>query len=155
MSVENNIAVVRRWFDEVWNQGKLETVHELMAEDAVAYGLAEHGRTVRGRNEFLDFATHIKSAFPDARITLDDIFGAGDKVVVRFSATMTHTGDGLGVPPTNNQVRLTGITINRLSNGKLVEGWNVWDQAAMLHQIGIYPRHEVRFLDTKRASEAA
>lgn len=155
MSVENNVAIVRRWFEEVWNQGKLETVHELMAEDAIAYGLGEHDRTVRGRKEFIAFAARIKSAFPDVRVTVDDAFGAEDKVVVRFSATMTHTGDGLGVAPTHKPVRITGICINRVANGKLVEGWNVWDQAAMLHQIGIYPRHEVRLLDTKRASEAA
>jgi steroid delta-isomerase-like uncharacterized protein len=155
MSVENNVATVRRWFDEVWNQGNLETVRELMAEDAIAYGLGEHDRTVRGRDEFLAFANRIKTAFPDIHLTVDDAFGAGDKVVVRFSATMTHTGDGLGVPATHKPVRITGICINRLSNGQLVEGWNVWDQAAMMHQIGIYPRHEVKLLESRRVSEAA
>jgi len=69
------------------------------------------------------------------KVTVEDVFGADDKVVVRWSAAMTHTGDHLGIPATNKKVRITGITITRIENGKIVQGWDNWDHLALTRQL--------------------
>jgi steroid delta-isomerase-like uncharacterized protein len=138
MSVEENIQLMRRWFKEVWNDGKTETIYALLAPDAVATGQRDAEGELRGPDEFAEFVKVIRNAFPDIKLTIEDIFGSEDKVVVRWSATMTHSGEGLGVRPTGNRVRLTGISIARIANGRLVEGWDNWDQLGMMRQIGVY-----------------
>jgi len=138
MSVEENIRLLTRWFNEVWNQGKLDTVYELLAPDAVAIGQAESGATLRGPQDFIPFVLRIRAAFPDLKVKVEDAFGAGDKVALRWSGKMTHSGDALGMPATGKSVRLTGITMVRIVDGKIVEGWDNWDQLGMLRQIGVY-----------------
>jgi predicted ester cyclase len=59
-------------------------------------------------------------------VTVEDAFGAGDKVVARWSATMTHKGGQLGIPASGKHVLITGISIGRIVNGKIVEGWDNW-----------------------------
>lgn len=140
MSAEENVNLMRRWFKEVWNEGKTQTIHELMAPDAVGMGELEDGGVVRGPVEFASFVERIRGAFPDINVTVEDAFGTGDKVALRWSATMTHRGDHLGMPATGNSVRLTGISIARIIKGQIVEGWDNWDQLAMLEQVGIYSR---------------
>jgi predicted ester cyclase len=71
-------------------------------------------------------------------IVVEDVFGADDKVVLRWSGTMTHLGDHLGMPPTRKRVQVTGITIARVADKQIVEGWDNWDQLGMLKQIGVY-----------------
>ena len=140
MSVEENVTLMRRWFKEVWNEGKMQTVRELLAHDAVGMGEVEDGVPVRGPAEFIPFTERLRGAFPDINIAIDDIFGSEDKVVVRWSASMTHKGDHLGMAATHKPVRLTGISIVRIANGQIAEGWDNWDQLAMLKQIGAYER---------------
>jgi SnoaL-like polyketide cyclase len=94
MSAKENVQLMRRWFDEVWNQGKAETVRELLAEDAIGMGQGEADVKVRGPADFVPFVERIRGAFPDMNIKIEDAFGARDKVVVRWSATMTHKGCG-------------------------------------------------------------
>jgi steroid delta-isomerase-like uncharacterized protein len=138
MSADENIQLMRRWFQEVWNEGRIETVHELFAPDGVARGQRGAEMEIRGPEEFIKFVREIRGAFPDINVQVDDVFGAGDKVVLRWSGTMTHTGDALGLPPTGRAVRSQGITIARFADGKVVEGWDSWDQLGMLEQIGVY-----------------
>jgi len=138
MSVEENVQLMRRWFKEVWNEGKLQTIHELLAPNAVGMGELENGGAIRGPEEFGVFVERHRGAFPDIKIEIQDIFGADDKVVLRWSAKMTHRGDHLGIAATGKSVRITGISIARFENGKIIEGWDNWDQLAMLRQIGAY-----------------
>jgi steroid delta-isomerase-like uncharacterized protein len=138
MSVEQNMQLVRRWFQEVWNEGRMETVYELLSPDGVARGQRGANKDIRGPKEFDQFVREIRGAFPDIKVTVEDIFAADDKVVMRWSAIMTHTGDALGMPATGRTVRSQGITIARIVNGKIVEGWDSWDQLGMLEQIGAY-----------------
>jgi steroid delta-isomerase-like uncharacterized protein len=142
MPVKQNIELMQRWFQEVWNEGRIETVHELFAADGVAIGQAGRQALLRGPQEFVPFVERIRGAFPDIKITIEDTFGRKDKVVVRWSASMTHTGDSLGIPATRRPVRVTGMTIVRIVKGKLVEGWDNWDQLGMLEQIGAYQQLE-------------
>ncbi len=138
MSADENIQLLRRWFQEVWNEGRIQTVYELLAPDAVARGQRGADTEIRGPEEFVKFVGEIRGAFPDIRINVEDVFGNGDKVVLRWSVVMTHTGDTLGMPPSGKTVRSTGISIARIVDGKIVEGWDSWDQLGMLEQIGVY-----------------
>jgi steroid delta-isomerase-like uncharacterized protein len=138
VSAKENVALMRRWFEEVWNQGKVETVNELLAEDAVGVGQGEPGVEIHGPSDFIPFVQRIRGAFPDVKVTIEDAFGVRDKVVLRWSATMTHQGDHLGMPASGKPVRITGMTMVRIRDGKIVEGWDNWDQLAMMQQIGAY-----------------
>ena len=138
MAAEENIQLMRRWFQEVWNEGRIQTVYELLSPDAVATGQRGGDKELRGPEEFVKFMKEIRGAFADIRVKVEDVFGAGDKVVLRWSAIMTHTGDTLGLPASGRTVRSRGITIARIVDGKIVEGWDNWDQLGMLEQIGAY-----------------
>jgi SnoaL-like polyketide cyclase len=88
MPVEQNIELMQRWFREVWNEGKTQTVYELFSPDGVARGQAGPQAEIHGPAEFVQFAKLIRAAFPDITTTIEDAFGAADKVVVRWSAVM-------------------------------------------------------------------
>jgi steroid delta-isomerase-like uncharacterized protein len=146
MSVEENVALMRRWFKEVWNEGKTQTIYELLSPDAIGIGQLEDGSQIRGAAEFLPLVERIRGAFPDINMTVEDAFGAEDKVVLRWSATMTHRGDHLGMPASGKRVRMTGITIARIADKKIIEGWDNWDQLGMLKQIGAYASPQTSLL---------
>jgi steroid delta-isomerase-like uncharacterized protein len=142
MSVEENLQLMRRWFQEVWNEGKTESIHEFLAPDAIGIGELEDGRPLRGPAEFVPFVERIRGAFPDINIVVEDAFGAEDKVVLRWSATMTHRGDHLGMPARGQRVRIAGMSIARIRDKQIIEGWDNWDQLGMLKQIGAYESSE-------------
>ena len=138
MTTSDNILLIKRWYQEVWREGKNETIYELLAPDAVLRGQTGPKEENHGSKEFAAFAERIRKAFPDTDIVVEDAFGVDDRVAVRWSAMMTHRGEGLGVPATGKKVRITGMSIARIVNGKIVEGWDNWDRLAMLEQIGAY-----------------
>ena len=137
--MEANKILVRRWFQEVWNEGREKSIDELFAVDGVAHGLGDTETDVRGPAQLKPFVRNLRGALPDIQISIEDIAAEGDKVVVRLLVTGTHTGNGLGVPPTGRPVRIAGIVLVRVSGGQLVEGWNSWDQLGLLRQIGALP----------------
>jgi len=133
--LNDNVALGRRWFEEVWNQKKSNSVPELLAADAVMHGISETGGDICGPAEFLAMHARLLSAFPDMQFALDDCFGAGDKIVVRWTATMRHTGLGLGIDATGAEIKLRGMGIARIAGGKVQETWDNWDRMAMFEQI--------------------
>jgi len=133
MSAENR-ALVRRWFEEVWNKGRAAAVDELFAANGVVHGL---GEDMHGPQEFKPFHAAYRDAFPDVKIEIEDMVAEGDKVAFRWSATATHRGNGLKFAATNKPVRFAGMGIIRVENGKLAEGWNIFDQLGMLQQLGV------------------
>jgi steroid delta-isomerase-like uncharacterized protein len=135
MSAEENVVLMRRWFKEVWNEGRLQTIYDLMDDNGIAVGQDQPGVEIRGPREFEAFVNRIRGAFPDQKITLEDAFGVDDKVVIRWCGEMTHTGDHIGIPATNKKVRITGITIAQIENGKIVRGWDNWDQLSLMQQL--------------------
>jgi steroid delta-isomerase-like uncharacterized protein len=142
MTVTDNVALLKRWFQEVWNEGRIETIHEIMAPEAIARGQYGPNQHIRGPEEFEEFVDRIRGSFSEMRVNVEDIFGVDDKVVLRWSGEMTHTGDALGFPATNKRIKVSGITIARFANGQIVEGWDNWDQLAMLEQLGVYKQPE-------------
>jgi steroid delta-isomerase-like uncharacterized protein len=136
--MSNTESIMRRWFDEVWNKGNEAAVDEMFPADGIAHGLGEEV-PVRGPQEFKVFARNLRSAVADLYIAIEDIVATGDKGVARFKVTGTHRGHGLGIPPSGKKVSIDGITIVRIANGQIVEGWNSWDQLGLLKQIGAIP----------------
>ena len=142
--VEENVAAMRRWFEEVWNQRRMETIYELVAANCLIQGVSETGETLRGPGAFVVVYQRLVGAFPDIRITLEDCFGEGNRVVARWSATMRHTGDGLGIEPTGAPMQLSGITMVRFADGQVVESWDQWDKLGMFKQIEAATAKSVR-----------
>jgi steroid delta-isomerase-like uncharacterized protein len=138
MSVEENVRLLERWFQEVWNENKIETIHELIAPNPIAVGQLEGGKELRSGADFEAFVRGIRDVFPEIKMVVKDVFGAEDRVALRWAAEMTHNGSYMGMAPTGKVVHLTGITIARIREGKIVEGWDSWDQLGMLQQIGAY-----------------
>jgi steroid delta-isomerase-like uncharacterized protein len=136
---EENKQLAQRWFEEVWNRGRESAIDELLAEDGIAFGLGESGTPVHAPEQLKPFVRNLLEAFPDLHITIEDMVAEADKVVVRFSATGSHQGNGLGFPPTGRPMSVTGMTILQISNGKLRHGWNNWDQLGMMQQLGVAP----------------
>jgi steroid delta-isomerase-like uncharacterized protein len=134
---EANKALIRRWFDEVWNRGRASAIDEMLAPTAVIHGLA--GADVRGPEGFKPFHAAYRNAFPDIAIHVDQVVAEGNMVAARWTSTATHTGDGLGMPATGLPSTISGMTFGRIENGKLAEGWNVFDQFGMLQQLGVLP----------------
>ena len=131
MSVEDKV-LIRRWFEEVWNQGRVAAIDEMLAQHAVIHGL---GEDMHGPAGFKPFHSSYRSAFPDV-IQVHDVVAEGGMVAARWSGTGTHQGDGLGFAATGKVVWFNGMTFVRVEEGKVVEGWNVFDQMGMLQQLG-------------------
>ena len=139
---EENKAVVRREMEELFNHtGSLDAVEEIIAADYVGYEPTS-GET-RGIEGARQFATTYREAFPDLENTIEDMVAEGDKVVVRFRARGTHQGEtAVFGPPTGKQMDITGITIKRVSDGKIVESWTNFDALGMMQQLGLIPEPE-------------
>ncbi len=125
-----NAAIARRWFEEVWNRRRTETIFELSAPAGL--GETELG-PVADAQAFLDLVyTPFVTAFPDLRLAVEDVVGERDQAVVRWRATGTHTGDTLGIPATGKRVSFRGVTWLGLRDGKLVQCWDSWNQHGLL-----------------------
>lgn len=85
------------------------------------------------------FVTVYRKAFPDIRFTIDEQIAEGDKVVTRWTGFGTHKGELADIPPTGKSATVTGIGVDRIVNGKIVESWGVFDQFGMLQQLGVIP----------------
>jgi steroid delta-isomerase-like uncharacterized protein len=136
-----NAALARRWFEEVWNQRKDDTVTELMAD--VCDGHMEGG-DVHGPAEFLAARAALLAAFPDIRVKVEDVVSEGDKVVVRWSASGTHKGDELGVAASGRKASFRGMSWIRFANGKVVEGWDSWNMGRLLQELEAQPAAATR-----------
>jgi len=120
---ETNSQLARRWFDDVWNRRKEETVKELLHPDIV--GQME-GRTVSSPDEFLEARREMLTALPDLRVEIQGVVGEGDEVAVRWDATATG--------PTG-PVSFRGVTWLVFEGGRIVRGWDSWNQALLMQQI--------------------
>lgn len=124
----------RRWFEEVWNARRDETVDELLTPDS--YGHAEGGE-YRGHEGFRQMRAVFLSALPDVSIEIEDILSEGDRAAVRWRARGTHTGEGFGFPGTNQTIDVRGTTWLRVHEGKVLEGWDTWNLGDMIGTLRI------------------
>lgn len=134
MSVKENKAIFRRIVEEGFNKGNLAIVDELVAANHV-----NHADNVHGPEEYKQFITMYRTAFPDLHMTVEDQIAEGDKVVNRWTSRGTHQGDLMGIPPTGKQVTLTGTYVARIVGGKIIEEWGNFDALGMMQQLGVVP----------------
>ncbi|MEK6320817.1 MAG: ester cyclase [Acidobacteriota bacterium] len=131
-----NKALMHRWFEEVWNEGRAEAVDEMFAHDGIAHGLVdEHGKELSGPAAFKPFVVNFRRAFPDIEVIIEDTIAEDDEVAVRCRVRGTHLGEGINLAPTQHSVEFTGICITRIKDGKIVEAWNNFDFMSMFQQI--------------------
>lgn len=133
---EQTKAFVRRLIEEVIGRGKFALVDELVSADYVGHSSNPQTNTREGHKQF--FAA-LRRAFPDLEITVEDQIAEGDKVVTRWTARGTHEGEFMGLPPTGKRAVISGIDIDRVADGKLVECWTKSDDLSLLQQLGAIP----------------
>lgn len=137
MSAENK-ALARRLVEEAFNAGRLDVTDELVASDFVGHDPALP-EEVRGPAGVKESIAGYRTAFPDIRVTIEDQIADGDYVVTRWSAKGTHQGELMGMPATGKQATVTGITIDRIVDGRIAESWDNWDTLGMMQQLGAIP----------------
>lgn len=133
---EHNKAFVRRLIEGVIGAGNFALVDDLVSPDYVWHSSNPQTNTRDGHKQF--FVT-LRRAFPDLQITVQDQVGEGDKVVTRWTAHGTHRGEFAGIGPTGRRVVMTGIDIDRVAGGKLMECWTSSDELSLLQQLGAIP----------------
>jgi steroid delta-isomerase-like uncharacterized protein len=131
---EKNEVIVRRLMDDVWTKGNLKVLDEILTPDYVDHDPMNTGRGLDGAREFVK---KYRSAFPDCRINIDEIFSAADRVVVRFHYTGTHKGTLEGIPPTGRHVTGPGISIYRFAGDRIKESFTNWDALGLMAQLGV------------------
>src|SRR5215203_1230394 len=133
---ESNGHLMQRVFDEIMTRGNVDAIDQLFACGFTGHDTS--GGTF-GREEFRDGVLAMLSAFSDRQVVIADQVIAGDKVSTRWTATGVHSGPFNGIPATGRQVSMTGISIDRIDDGKIVESWEVTDDAGLLRQLGVMP----------------
>ena len=142
MSVEENKAVVRREFEEIFSKGgDLDAAEEIYAPNYV--GHEPTFGDIQGVESAKQFAASYREAFPDLQSTIEDQVAEGDKVVTRFTSRGTHQGESEDFgPPTGNRIEVTGITFEHFADGKIVEDWTNFDALGLLQQLGLVPEQQ-------------
>ena len=135
MSVEDNKALVRRFYEEVWDQGNTDFAFEVFADDYVRHDLRSTD-ALPGPAGQKKIAEDFRAAFPDLRIVVDLIVGEDDYVVGRWTATGTHNGRWGGIEPTGREATFSAVNIYRFENGKVAEIWNHRDDFGLAEQLG-------------------
>ena len=131
-------SVVRTWFEELWNQGKEDTMDRLFASDGIAHGLGAEGAPMRGPEGYRPFYRAFREAFPDVRVEVLRTVTEGELVTAHCRVVGTHHGNALG-GPTGRPVDFSGMTIARVRDGKIIEAWNTFDFMSFYQQIGKLP----------------
>ena len=136
---EQNKTNVRRLFEEVWNKGHVPVADELFTPTYTHHDSSSPDLG-RGPDSEKKRVTLYRNAFPDIRLTIEDLIAEGDTVVARWSCRGTHKGDLNGIAPTGKQITITGVTVARVSNGKMAEGFVNWDALGLMQQLGVVPQ---------------
>jgi steroid delta-isomerase-like uncharacterized protein len=137
MPESENVAVIGRFIEEVINQGRFEQADELVALDFVELDPLPGQR--QGREGLKEVIGMMRAAFPDMHWVVEETVADGDKVVTRFTWTGTQRGAFLGVPATGRSVRVKGVVIDRLADGKMKDSRILMDTMAMMQQLGVIP----------------
>jgi steroid delta-isomerase-like uncharacterized protein len=139
MSTETNLALVRR-YQAIYNSNNLAALSEVLAPDFVPHNMMPGVPASLDGCKALHQST--LTSYPDFHTAIDDLFGEDDKVVMRFALTGTHEGDFLGIPPTGKRIYVSGTSIFRIANGRIVEHWGEEDVLGWMQQLGAIPTPE-------------
>ena len=132
---ERNKQVARSFFEEVLGQGHLDRYAESHAKDFAAHA-GDHDATLE---EDMAIAREERKAFPDMKITVDQILAERDLVAVRWIASGTNTQAGMGFPATGKTMKISGMTLFRFKAGRISEEWNAWNVLSVMRQLGLLP----------------
>ena len=141
---EENKALVRNFFEEVWNNRNLDHMDEVYSPDFTLHALWQNtsaGGAIEatGREPAKTVIGGWFKGFPDIKVTVEDQVAEGDLVGSRHSSHGTHTDDFMGIPASGKEATVTGMTITRIADGKMVEAWTCWDALGMFEQLGMAP----------------
>ncbi len=135
MSIEDNKAAIREFFDQVWNAGDEAAIERFIAADAAGndqdFGIGRDGFKQQWRNW--------RQAFPDLHFEVEELVAEGDTVVSRWTLTGTHSGEFLGIEPTGRKIRVAGMSLDHLKDGVLISGFDGWDNLGLRQQLGALP----------------
>jgi steroid delta-isomerase-like uncharacterized protein len=140
VSPEENKAIIRRYLDEAWNKDNWEVAEEVVAEDVVFHDQVRHGDFPPGREGVLAAMERIRTGMPDFHVDVHEIVAEGDLVAIRWSSPGTHTGMFNGMPPTGRVATLHAISMVRMKDGRIVEGWQEADVLGMVQELGMMPK---------------
>ena len=134
---EENVRLVKRLDEEVFNQGRLDAADELLAPDFVDHNPMPD--TPSGPEGMKRMAENVRSWFSDPEVVDEELIASGDKVVHRWRQAYSHSGEFMGIPATGQRVEIEGIEIWRVADGKLAERWGLVDAVGILAQLGAVP----------------
>lgn len=127
---ESNEALSRRWFREVWNEKRSDTIHELLTPECVLH--VEGGADIVGPDQFQKYYLELITVFPDLQITVAEVMANDEGTATRWTVEATHEGTGYGLEPTGKKVIFQGITMVHIRDGKFVEGWDCWNSSGLM-----------------------
>jgi steroid delta-isomerase-like uncharacterized protein len=131
---EQNRALAYTWFEEVWNKANPDAIDKYFAADGHCFGLPEP-TSILTRDQYKDVYAQFLSAFPGIRVQVDEVLAEGDRIAIRWTASMTHTGDALGFSPTGRSVVMGGSSFCTCRDGKIIDAWNFMDFTKVLQQL--------------------
>jgi steroid delta-isomerase-like uncharacterized protein len=135
MSIEHNELLIKRYFNEVWNQGKLEVLDEIMSPNYINHSPGTPN-PVPGPEGLKPIIAGLRKAFPDLHFTINNLVITEQQVAVHCTMQGTHNGDLFGMPATGKKVTVNQMQIERIKQGKITEHWRQSDDLGMLKQLG-------------------
>jgi steroid delta-isomerase-like uncharacterized protein len=142
---ESNAEVVRRWFEQGWNQGDADLADQIFSPNYVHH-VSTHPQLVTGVEETRRNIAIFSAAFPDMHFTIEDQVSQGDRVMTRWTMRGTHDGDLLRIKATGKPVEVQGMVVSRFENGLIVEEWDLVNTLGMLEQLGALEEGRISLL---------
>lgn len=144
MSLESNKALARKAI-KLWTTGNLNGIDEIYWANCINH---QHHHpssdlSLKGTDSWKKFIKEFREAFPDLEDTIEDQIAEGNKVATRFASRGTHKGKLMGIEPTNKKLTWSGIVIDRIESGKIIETWVNWDLYGLLEQLDVISLHTV------------
>ena len=135
-AAEQNRVLARRYFDEVWNQGKVAALDELLAPEYINH-TPSTPNPPPGPRGLKPIVQAMRRAFPDLHYQIEDIIATDDTVVMRVKMTGTHRGELFGLPATGRSISVEQINIEHIRDGRIFEHWRVTDELTLMRQLGV------------------
>jgi predicted ester cyclase len=131
---EANKLLLKRWFEQVWNQKSEAAIDEMFNQQGKSHGFPDPDSVLVGPEAFKGVHRNFCGAFPDLHVEVDEILAEDDRVAVRWKASVTHLGDHLGFPASGKKGTLAGSTFSIVKGNQIIEGWNHMDLQAFLQK---------------------
>ena len=144
----DNVAIVQRFVEELWNSRQLDTADEIFAPHCITHQLRSGEPVTSAARDPETLKQHVRewlNAFPDLQFTVEQTVASGDRVASQMTMRGTHSGEWMGVSPTGKQISIEMMTIHRIEAGKIVEDWVLVDSLGFLQQLGLVASREEIF----------